>query len=101
VRGKRDGSGDRWPIKGARRTTSWRRNGRGRGVWFTAPSGGRKRGPVPRALEQGEGLGAGSGQCRQKRVTGREIGEGARWWGPVWRVPVGRPRKKEKKWAQP
>jgi hypothetical protein len=31
TQGKRDGGGDWWLVKGAQRTASWRRNGRGGG----------------------------------------------------------------------
>jgi hypothetical protein len=80
----------------------------GEGVWFTASSGGKKRGPVPRVLERGEGHGA-AGLGGGGRWAGRQgWARGGGTWGPVWHAPVGWPRKKgeqawgdRKKWAQP
>jgi hypothetical protein len=49
-----------------------------------APHGGRRKwGPVPHALERGDGLGAGAGNgwSQRRRATVGKTREGARWWG--------------------
>jgi hypothetical protein len=87
--------------------------GKEEGAWrCTTPCDGRRKwGPVLRALERGEGLGAGNGRSQRRWEAVREIGEGARWWGSCVAHARGpaqeegrkgsRPREKERKWTQP
>jgi hypothetical protein len=80
---EREKRGAKWRRARWLLTSEQRGKGEGGGAWCcAAPRGGRRKsGSVLRALEQGEGLGAGSGRSSRRQVTVRETGQGARWWG--------------------
>jgi hypothetical protein len=95
TRGKQDDGGNRWPIKGAQRTASWGRNGRGRGsgswLWVEERRGAR----CLVRLSEGRGLveaGASWWDRSTRLGGGEEIGGAwllwADWSGTVWRHSV-------------